>query len=105
MPTFDREYLQAQRIKSRSHRRRQRMDDANNAFFADIASGLTGTNEALLASPGLARNQFRKWCSHHQTAVAATAGNSVVADHPSDAPMTTLARQYLKKFDGRAGNP
>jgi len=105
MPTFDREHLQAWRIKSRSPRRHQHKDDANNAFFAHIAFGLTGTNEVLRASPGLVRNQFRKWCSHHQTAVTATVVDSVVADHPSDAPLTALPRRYLKKFNGRAGNP
>jgi stalled ribosome rescue protein Dom34 len=102
---FDREHMQAQRIKSRSHHKHQGKDADNGAFFADIATALTGTHEVLLAGPGLARNQFREWCSHHQTAVAELIVDSVVADHPSDAQLVALARQYFKKFDSMATDP
>ncbi len=102
---FDREHMQAQRIKSRSHHKHQGKDDDNSTFFAAIAVALTGTHEVLLAGPGLARNQFREWCSHHQTAVAAMIVDSVVADHPSDAQLVALARQYFKKFDSLAADP
>ena len=102
---FDREHMQAQRIKSRSHHKHQGKDDDNSTFFAAIAVALTGTHEVLLAGPGLARNQFREWCSHHQTAVAAMIVDSVVADHPSDAQLVALARQYVKQFDSLAADP
>lgn len=102
---FDREHMQSQRIKSRSHHKHQGKDDDHSAFFADIASALAGTHEVLLAGPGLARNQFREWCSHHHTAVAAMIVDSVVADHPSDAQLVALARQYFKKFDTMAADP
>lgn len=102
---FDREHMQAQRVKSRSHHKHQGKDDDNSTFFAAIAVALTGTHEVLLAGPGLARNQFREWCSHHQPAVAAMIVDSVVADHPSDAQLVALARQYFKKFDSLAADP
>lgn len=102
---FDREHMQAQRIKSRSHHKHQGKDDDNSTFFAAIAAALTGAHEVLLAGPGLARNQFREWCSHHQPAVAAMIVDSVVADHPSDAQLVALARQYFKKFDSLAADP
>ncbi|CAN5376741.1 hypothetical protein BH10PSE16_BH10PSE16_03350 [soil metagenome] len=102
---FDREHVQAQRIKSRSHHKHQGKGDDSHAFFADIAGALTGTHEVLLCGPGLAHNQFREWCSHHQAAVAETIVNSVVADHPSDAQLVALARQYFKKFDNMAADP
>ena len=102
---FDREHMQAQRIKSRSHHKHQGKDDDNSTFFAAIAVALTGTHEVLLAGPGLARNQFREWCSHHQTAVAAMIVDSVATDHPSDAQLVALARQYFKKFDSLAADP
>lgn len=102
---FDREHMQAQRIKSRSHHKHQGKDDDNSTFFAAIAAALTGAHEVLLAGPGLARNQFREWCSHHQPAVAAMIVDSVVADHPSDAQLVALGRQYFKKFDSLAADP
>ena len=102
---FDREHIQAQRIKSRSHHKHQgKADDNSSMFFADVAAALAGTHEVLLAGPGLARNQFREWCSHHQTAVAGMIVDSVAADHPSDAQLVALARQFFKKFDSMAAD-
>ena len=102
---FDREHMQAQRIKSRSHHKHQGKADDNSAFFADVAGALSGTHEVLLAGPGLARTQFREWCSHHQTNVAEMIVDSVAADHPSDAQLVALARQFFKKFDSMATDP
>ena len=102
---FDREHMQAQRIKSRSHHKHQGKADDYSAFFAEIADALAGTHEVLLAGPGLARTQFREWCSHHQTIVAEMIVDSVAADHPSDAQLVALARQFFKKFDSMATDP
>ncbi|MEO7400232.1 MAG: hypothetical protein ABIV07_05615 [Polaromonas sp.] len=102
---FDREHMQTQRIKSRSHHRHQGKDDDNSAFFAAIATALAGTHEVLLVGPGLARNQFREWCGHHKSAVAGMIVDSVASDHPSDAQLVALARQYFKKFDSMATDP
>lgn len=102
---FDREHMQAQRIKSRSHHKHQGKGEDNAAFFADIAGALAGTHEVLLAGPGLARNQFRDWCGTHQAATASLIVDSVAADHPSDAQLVSLARQYFKKFDSMASDP
>lgn len=102
---FDREHVQAQRIKSRSHHRHLDKDDDNGAFFATIAAALAETHEVLLAGPSLARNQFREWCAHHSNAVAGMIVDSVASDHPSDAQLVALARQYFKKFDSMATDP
>ena len=102
---FDREHVLAQRIKSRSHHKHQGKGDDNGVFFADIAAALAGTHEVLLTGPGLARNQFRDWCGQHQAAVAQAIVDSVAADHPSDAQLVALARQYFKKFDSMAADP
>jgi stalled ribosome rescue protein Dom34 len=96
---FDREHMQTQRIKSRSHHKHQGKAEDNAAFFADIANALAGSHEVLLTGPGLARNQFRDWCVSHQTAVAESIVDSVTTDHPSDGQLVALARQYFKKFD------
>ena len=102
---FDREHMEAQRIKSRSHHKHQGKTADNVAFFGDIATALNGTHEVLLAGPGIARNQFRDWCSAHQTAVAGAIVDSVSADHPTDAQLVAMARQYFKKFDAMAADP
>ena len=73
---FDREHTQAQRIKSRSHHKHPGKDDNNSTFFAAIAAALAGTIV-----------------------------DSVATDHPSDAQLVALARQYFRKFDGMATDP
>jgi stalled ribosome rescue protein Dom34 len=98
---FDREHAEAQRIKSRSHHKHQGKPLDTPAFYAAIAKALVGTHEVLLTGPGLARNEFRDWCKQHQTGLHII--DSVVSDHPSDAQVVAMARQYFKKFDGMAG--
>ena len=102
---FDREHVQAQRIKSRSHHKHQGKGEDNTAFFSDISHALTGSHEVLLAGPGLARNQFRDWCGSHQAAISSVIVDSVPTDHPTDPQLVALARQYFKKFDNMAADP
>lgn len=102
---FDREHMEAQRIKSRSHHKHQGKSDDHAGFFTEVARALQGSHEVLLTGPGLARNQFREWCKTHQTGVAETIVDSIAADHPSDAQLVALARQYFKKFDQMTADP
>ena len=102
---FDREHVEAQRIKSRSHHKHQGKTQDNAAFFADVAQALAGTHEVLLTGPGLARTQFLDWALDHAKAAAKAAADSVSSDHPSDAQLVALARQYFKKFDSMAADP
>lgn len=102
---FDREHTEAQRIKSRSHHKHQGKTEDLGQFFAEIAQALAHTQEVLLAGPGLARHQFRDWCTRHHAAVASAVVDSVTADHPTDAQLVAMARQYFKKFDNMAADP
>ena len=67
---FDREHIQTQRIKTRSHHKHQGKVGDTVPFFQDIAKALSGTHEVLLTGPGLARQEFRTWCQQHQSATA-----------------------------------
>lgn len=102
---FDREHIEAQRIKSRSHHKHQGKAEDNAAFFTEIAKALAGTREVLLSGPGLARNQFRDWAAANQAALAASIVDSVTTDHPTDGQLVAMARQYFKKFDNMAADP
>ncbi len=102
---FDREHVQMQRVKSRSHHKHQGKAGDNAAYFSDVAAALAGTHEVLLCGPGLARNQFREWTQGHRAAVAGNIVDSVAADHPSDAQLAAMARQYFRKFDTMAADP
>ncbi len=102
---FDREHVEAQRIKSRSHHKHQGKAGDAAAFFSDVAKALTGTHEVLLAGPGLARNEFRDWCNAHQAATAKVIVDSIATDHPTDNQLVALAKQYFKKFDAMSSDP
>ena len=102
---FDREHVEAQRIQSRSHHKHQGKAGDTAAFFAEVAKALVGTREVLLTGPGLARNEFRDWCAVHQKSTAATIVDSIASDHPSDAQLAAMAKQYFKKFDAMAADP
>ena len=102
---FDREHMEAQRIKSRSHHKHQGKVADNATFFADIAGALAGTHEVLLTGPGLARHEFRDWCNSHQKSLAAAVVDSIASDHPSDAQLVAMAKQYFKRFDAMGADP
>jgi stalled ribosome rescue protein Dom34 len=102
---FDREHVEAQRIQSRSHHKHQGKADDTAAFFAEVAQALTGTHEVLVTGPGLARNEFCDWYAAHPKSTAAIIVNSIASDHPSDAQLVAMAKQYFKKFDAMAADP
>ncbi len=102
---FDRDHAEAQRIQSRSHHKHQGKASDTAFLYAEVAQALTGTHEVLLTGPCLARNEFRDWCAAHQKSTAATIVDSIASDHPSDAQLVALARQYFKKFDTMAADP
>ena len=102
---FDREHVEAQRIQSRSHHKHQGKAGDTAAFFAEVAQALTDTHEVLVTGPGLARNEFRDWCAAHQKSTAAIIVDSIASDHPSDAQLAAMAKQYFKKYDAMAADP
>jgi stalled ribosome rescue protein Dom34 len=102
---FDREHVQAQRIKSRSHYSHNGKDPHDAAYFPAVASALTGTHEVLLAGPADTRTRFREWCVQHQPAVAKRIVDSVPSDHPTDPQLVAMARQYFTRFDNMATDP
>ena len=102
---FDREHVEAQRIRSRSLHKHQGKASDTAAFYADVAAALTGTREVLLTGPGLARHAFRDWCTSHQQGIAKAVVDSITSDHPSDAQLVAMAKQYFKRFDTMATDP
>lgn len=102
---FDRAHVQAERIKSRSHHSHQGKHADTKSFFADIAKHLEGVHEVLLAGPGNARTEFRSWCEDHAKGTSHAIIDSVSSDHPSDAQLVAMARQYFVKFDKMAADP
>ncbi len=126
---FDREHVEAQRIKSRSHHKATgghvgshrlmhgRGDSASGHhtpggghassdenFYHEVAKALEGVHEILLTGPAQAKNEFHAHCKHHDKAVDKAIVGVVTTDHPSDPQLVALAKQYFLKFDKMQGN-
>lgn len=102
---FDREHIEAQKIKARSHHKHQGRDDSESGFFHAVSTALAGTHEVLLTGPGSAREAFRSWVEKHQPAAGKLIVGSVPSDHPTDNQLVAMARKYFLRFDGMAGDP
>ena len=67
---FDREHVEAQRVKARSqHTPKHGHVGADKAFFEEIARALQGVSEVLVTGPANAKIEFRDFCKHHAHAV------------------------------------
>lgn len=102
---FDREHVETQRIRSRSHHSHQGKHTDSHSFFKEVSDQLAGTHEVLLTGPGAARTEFKQWCGLHAKGAAHAIVDNVANDHPSDAQLVAMARQYFKKFDQMAADP
>ncbi len=104
---FDPEHVEAQRIKAHSHHSRQHGNDARHerAFFQQVSEALKGVREILVVGPGIARDALRKHCTAHAPEIARAIVDSQACDHPSEAQLVALARQYFLKHDRMAGTP
>ena len=102
---FDRAHVEAQRIHSRSHHSHQGKHADAASFFKEVSDKLHGTHEVLLTGPGSARTEFKHWCAQHDKNAAHAIVDNVASDHPSDAQLVAMARQYFTKFDKMAADP
>ncbi|MBT9552107.1 MAG: hypothetical protein IV088_14745 [Hydrogenophaga sp.] len=99
---FDKEHVEAQRIKARSHHTPKHGHvGADKDFFKQIADALAGVTEVLLTGPANAKIEFRDFCKHNAHAIdkaVVEVVEVVTTDHPSDAQVVAMARQYFKRL-------
>lgn len=125
---FDREHVEAERIKSRSHHKATgghvgshqgmhgRGDSASGHhsaqgghashdedFYHSVAEALKGVHEILVAGPAQAKDEFRAHCQRHDKAVDKAIVDVISSDHPSDAQLVAMAKQYFLKHDKMNG--
>ncbi|MBU3722331.1 MAG: hypothetical protein FGM19_05405 [Limnohabitans sp.] len=102
---FDRDHATTQRIHSKSQHKHQGKSTDMSAYFADIAKAVKDCHEVLLTGPGLTRQQFKDWYVQHAAALSQIVVSSIASDHPTDAQLVAMARQFFKKFDAMAADP
>jgi stalled ribosome rescue protein Dom34 len=121
---FDREHVEMEKIKSRSthkatgghvgshqgmHGRGEGASGHHSPqgghashdenFYHAVAEALAGVHEILVTGPAQAKDEFKAHCAHHDPAIAKAIVGVVTSDHPSDAQLVVMARQYFLKYD------
>ena len=103
---FDKEHVEAQRVKARSHHTPKHGHvGADKDFFKQVAEAVAGVTEVLLTGPANAKIEFRDFCKHNAHAVDKATVDVVSSDHPTDAQLVAMARQYFLKYDQTAADP
>jgi stalled ribosome rescue protein Dom34 len=103
---FDREHVEAQRVKARSHLTlKHGKAGADTHFYDQVARALADVREVLVTGPGSAKNEWREHCRQHAPLVDKAVVDVVSSDHPSDAQLVAMARTYFLKFDQAAADP
>lgn len=103
---FDKEHIEAQRIKARSHHTPKHGHvGADKDFFKAVAQALEGVHEVLVTGPANAKVEFRDFCKHSAHAVDKAIVDVVTSDHPSDPQVVAMARQYFLKHDQLEADP
>ena len=125
---FDREHVDAQKIKSRSQHKATgghvgshqgmhgRGDSASGhhspagghnssdeAYYHSVAEALKGVHEILVTGPAQAKDEFKAHCEHHDKDVAKAIIGVISSDHPSDGQLVAMAKQYFLKHDKMQG--
>lgn len=103
---FDREHVESQRVKARSHHTpKHGHGGPDKDFFQNIAQSLQGVSEILLTGPASAKIEFRDFCKHQAHAVDKSIIDVISSDHPTDAQVVAMARQYFLKYDQTTADP
>jgi stalled ribosome rescue protein Dom34 len=125
---FDREHVEAQKIKSRSQHKATgghvgshqgmhgRGDSASGhhsaqgghassdeTFYHSVAEALKGVHEILVTGPAQAKDEFKAHCAHHDKDIDKAIIGVISSDHPSDGQLVAMAKQYFLKHDKMQG--
>jgi hypothetical protein len=96
---FDREHIEAQKIKSRSVHKAGNTAGTDDQYFHSVAHALEGAHEILITGPASAKDELRAHCERHDKGVAQRIVGVLPSDHPSDGQLVAWARQYFHKYD------
>lgn len=104
---FDAEHVQAQKVKASAHHTRQHGSTVRteHEFFGHVCDALQGIAEVLVTGSHTAQSDFKHYVQKHRAALAPHIVGWETVDHPSEAQLVALARQYFLKYDRMAGTP
>ena len=71
----------------------------DHRFFDEIAEGLVGIHEVLIAGPGNAKTAFRTYLAEHDVELAKRVVGIETLDHPTEPELLAHARKYFNAVD------
>lgn len=104
---FDEQHVQSQTVKSSSRHTKQHGSAVRteHEFFADVCTSLEGIKEVLVVGSKTALADFKHYADKHRPQTAKQVVGYETVDHPTEAQLVAMARQYFLKYDRMAGTP
>ena len=98
---FSKDEVHAEKIKDHKHYTRQHASGVRteHEFFGEVCDALNGLDEVLVAGSHTAQADFRHYVAMHRPALEKHLVGSETVDHPTDAQLVALARDFFSKFD------
>lgn len=98
--------VKAQRIKEHAHKTRQHQSGvrSEHEFFGEVCDALAGVSEILVTGSHKAQADFRHYVEKHRPALKPKLVGWQTVDHPTDAQLVALARDFFHALD-RSGLP
>jgi hypothetical protein len=120
---FDREHIEAQKIKTRSthkpsgghigshqgsgrgpgatghHSPRGGHAVVSQDYYHSVAEALRGVHEILVTGPAQAKDEFKAHCERHDKEIAKAIVSVISSDHPTDGQLVAMAKKYFLKYD------
>jgi len=101
---LDAEHAPVQRIKAHVHPTRQHGSAVRteHEFFGEVCDALTGLTHVLVLGSHTAQADFRHYITKHRAALLEQIVGWTTIDHPTEAQLAAMAREYFIEHDGMA---
>lgn len=92
------------RIRRRSGQPGTGRAPIDHEFFAAVADAIDANgSDVLIAGPGTAKLDFRRWLVEHRPTVAVRIAGVETVDHPSEGELVAFCRREFRRRDQLAG--
>ena len=96
--------MESAELKKTGHHTHHQASESNHEhehqFFHEVATQLKNVTELLIVGPGLAKAKFKTHLeTHHHHDLAKSVVGVETVDHPTDAQIIAVGRNFFKSYD------
>lgn len=104
---FDADHVKASKVKAHHHHTAQHGSEvrSQHEFYAALCDALAPIPEVLVTGSKTSLADLRHYVEKHRPQLTARVAGWETVDHPSDAQLVALARQYFLRHDRMTGVP